>query len=64
MTVYNNLKELLDSHGYESPYQFGRSLYKYTDCGPWTVFLTPDGEKVYYKYDITTNMIPNSAPKI
>ena len=49
MTVYNNLKELLDSHGCESPWRFGRNLYKYTDCGPWTVFVTPDGERVYYE---------------
>lgn len=47
--IYNNLKELLDTHGAESPYAFGRALYKYTDCGPWTVFITPDGERVYYE---------------
>ena len=47
--MYNNLKELLDAHGCDSPWQFGRALYKYTDCGPWTVFITPDGEEVYYE---------------
>jgi len=40
--TYQNLNELLEAHGAETPYRFGRSLYKYTDCGPWTVFILED----------------------
>ena len=37
--TYRNLKALLDAEGKDTPYQLGRSLYKYTDCGPWTSFI-------------------------
>lgn len=43
-TLYKNLRELLDDQDAETPYQFGRSNYKYTACGPWTVFYTPNAE--------------------
>lgn len=39
--TYHNLSELLEGEGYESPYYMGRSIYKYTDCGPWISFMTP-----------------------
>lgn len=49
-TTYHNLLELLESNGTEATaYQFGRSLYKYTACGPWIVFLLADGSRVYYE---------------
>lgn len=37
-----NFKEFLESRGMEgeTPYRWARALYKYTDCGPWTVFIT------------------------
>jgi len=35
----NNIEELLEDFGCDLPYCFGRQLYKYTDCGPWTTFL-------------------------
>lgn len=49
-TTYNNLLELLVSNGTEATaYQFGRSLYKYTACGPWIQFLLADDTSVYYE---------------
>ena len=39
VSQYRNLQQLLDAHGAENPYHFGRNLYKYTGCGPWTVFI-------------------------
>jgi len=39
---YLSLRDLLEKRGYDTPYEFGRALYKYTDCGPWTSFLLPD----------------------
>ena len=36
---YRNLGQLLEAHGVDTPYSFGRALYKWTDCGPWTVFV-------------------------
>jgi hypothetical protein len=34
-----NLKEFLAWRGYDNPYSWARSFYKYTDCGPWVNFL-------------------------
>jgi hypothetical protein len=56
--MFNNLKELLDFNGFESPYQFGRMLYKYTDCGPWTVFIAPKGKEIYYEDKLAQEKIP------
>ena len=38
----NNFQELMEARGMagENPYSWARALYKYTDCGPWTTFLT------------------------
>lgn len=36
--TYFNLKDFLGKRGYETPWEFGRALYKYTACGPWTSF--------------------------
>ena len=38
-TTFDNLGQLLDHFGAETPYQLGRSLYKATDCGPWITFV-------------------------
>lgn len=38
-TVYTKLADMLQG---ETPYRFGRMLYKYTDCGPWVSFIVPD----------------------
>ncbi len=29
--------------------RFGRSIYKYTDCGPWLVAVLWNGREVYYE---------------
>lgn len=39
MQSITNLKDFLAHIGSDSPYQAGRSLYKYTDCGPWITYL-------------------------
>jgi len=30
-------------------YGVGRSIYKYTGCGPWTVAVLANGQEVYYQ---------------
>ena len=44
--IINNLEEFLAWRGFkgESPYYWARCFYKYTDCGPWAVFLVRDAE--------------------
>ncbi len=49
MTTYNNIEELLKEEGHENFWQFGRSLYKYTDCGPWCRLALDDGDDIYYE---------------
>jgi hypothetical protein len=55
---YFTLRDMLEKRGYETPYQLGRALYKWTDCGPWTVFYVPDDGKnrgrVYYEDEAAT----------
>ena len=46
MKIINNLEDYLEMLSAETPYQAGRNLYKYTDCGPWTVFIT-ETEKAF-----------------
>jgi len=29
--------------------QFGRVVYKFTDCGPWIAAVMPDGTETYYE---------------
>lgn len=44
MTVDEFVGYAVDSFG-----DWGRSVYKYTGCGPWTVALLPDGRELYYE---------------
>lgn len=37
-----------DECGHENFHEFGRCLYKYTDCGPWVVAVLMDGQEIYY----------------
>lgn len=37
-----------DDCGHDSFGEFGRCLYKYTDCGPWVVAVLKDGREIYY----------------
>jgi hypothetical protein len=46
--VFHNWNDLKTSFCAETPHDFGRSLYKYTDCGPTTSFLVADEEPVCY----------------
>lgn len=39
MKTYNKLADLLEG---DTPYHFGRALYKYTDCGAWVAFIVTD----------------------
>lgn len=50
--TYFSLADFLAKRGHETPWAFGRALYKYTDCGPWTSFIAPGAGKrgqVYYE---------------
>ena len=44
MTLNEFVGYEVDSFG-----SWGRSVYKYTDCGPWVVALLPDGSELYYE---------------
>lgn len=57
---YNNAKELCEKNGYENFYQFGRSLYKYIDCGPWCRLIPKDKDdaELYYE-SVEANDINN-----
>lgn len=52
-STYFSLEDFLEKQGDETPWQYGRALYKYTGCGPWVTFVTPksrDGRgRVYYE---------------
>jgi hypothetical protein len=45
------LREFSESFGCgnDSFSKFGRSIYKYTPCGPWLVAVLLDGDEVYYE---------------
>lgn len=45
MNTYENINDLLEG---DSMWRFGRLLYKYTGCGPWTVFHFDNGKAIYY----------------
>lgn len=50
---FSSLNDLLTHYGVDTAGRLGRCFYKYTDCGPWTVFLVkrPDEESktIYYE---------------
>lgn len=48
MTTYHNIKELLAAHDADNFWRFGRNLYKYTDCGPWTRLVLTEERSMYY----------------
>ncbi len=61
-STYFNLPDLLEKNGDETPWRFGRSLYKYTACGPWVVFRMPEGTKdVYYEDDLASQSEADQA---
>lgn len=52
MNTYDTLSEFLQG---DTPYNFGRSLYKFTDCGPWVIYQLKDGSEVYYEDNLNFN---------
>lgn len=44
--TYKTVEDLLQG---DTPYHYGRSLYKYTDCGPWIAYVLEDGSTLYYE---------------
>ena len=38
-TQLNTVEDLFAHYGVDDPCEFGRMMYKYTSCGPWTAFL-------------------------
>ena len=55
--MINNVNELLATLDVDCPAKFGRSVYKYVDCGPWVCYLTEDDD-VYYM-DATKENVTN-----
>jgi len=49
MKKHSSFPKLLKSFGSDNLYQFGRSLYKAIECGPWTTAVLRDGSEVYYE---------------
>lgn len=49
MKTYNNAKELCADDYDNNFWRFGRSLYKYTDCGPWSRLVLTEDRNVYYE---------------
>jgi hypothetical protein len=58
MKKYSSFPKLLKSFGSDNLYDFGRSLYKAIDCGPWTTALLRDGAEVYYGDDLPVGFDP------
>jgi hypothetical protein len=48
MKTYKNATELCNDHGADNFWRFGRTLYKYTDCGPWTRLVLTEDRSIYY----------------
>jgi hypothetical protein len=53
------LSELCGHH--DTFYRFGRSLYKYTDCGPWVVAVLLDGTDIYYESDDARSLLMDTV---
>lgn len=61
MTTYNNIDELLAQDGNSNFYQWGRTLYKNVDCGPWCRLILEDGSDIYYESDKANNPITDKV---
>lgn len=48
---YFNLDDFLWKQDAESPYEYGRNLYKATACGPWVSYTTPADKRGYIYYE-------------
>lgn len=49
MKTYNNVRELCEGEDAHNFWRLGRSIYKYTDCGPWCRLILEDGNDIYYE---------------
>ena len=49
MKTYKNATELCNAHDADNFWRFGRSLYKYTDCGPWTRLVLTEDRYAHYE---------------
>lgn len=43
----------------ESLYRLGRTIYKYTDCGPWIKAIRWNGQEVYYESEEANKIGPD-----
>ncbi len=59
--VITNLTEFLAWRGAgDTPWQWARGFYKYTDCGPWASFHIRGGEDpVYYEHNKVDELVLN-----
>ncbi len=48
---YFNLEDFLWKQDAESPYEYGRDLYKATACGPWVSYTSQGDERGYIYYE-------------
>jgi hypothetical protein len=44
--MIETISSLFRNFGVETPSQYARAMYKNTECGVWTVFITPN-DKIY-----------------
>ena len=49
MKTYKNATELCNAHEADNFWRFGRNLYKYTGCGPWTRLVLTEDRYAYYE---------------
>lgn len=57
MKQIRNLLDLAHHLGSaRTPEAIGHSLYKHTDCGPWTMFYFPDKVKLYYRDPLPSDL--------
>jgi len=49
MKTYKNATELCAAYGADNFWRFGYTLYKHTDCGPWTRLVLTEDRSCYYE---------------
>ena len=49
--TYRNLRDMIQKRvGNATPYSWGRAIYQYTDCGPWTSFIVGESPEQTEEY--------------
>jgi len=56
MKKIKNLQDFLAHVGGDTPYQAGRGIYKYTDCGPWITYLVEETPEQSVSLEVTVHM--------